>query len=622
MTNRYALTSLGKPLMAALAVAGGLTVSAQSYIQSTCDYAPLTTEGTVICLGDDAVSSAIPLGFSFNFYDVPYTDCYVSSNGYLSFAAGLGSACCTGQILPNATYPASIFFGQEDLDPNSCIDGDISYYTTGAPGSQIFVLSFVDVPHYPGPEGTFPVTVQVQLYEGTNEVRIVTTQWNSDGGAATMGLNENGSNADPVSGRNSEVWSAFDECISFVPNTEPTGGCMDAAAINYDPGADFDDGTCFYGYIASTCDYSPMATEGTIVCLGDDQVSTAIDMGFDFPFYGTPHNQAYISSNGFVTFQPGMGSGCCTGQILPNATYQNTIFIGQEDLDPNTCVDGEINYYTTGAPGSQVFVVNFIGVPHYPGPAGTFNITVQLQCYEATGEIRIVTTEWNSDGGAATMGLNYNGTYADWVPGRNSSVWDAFDECYSWMPLTEPLPVCDAPGGLFADGITTDDAVLHWDAVDGAMNYNVILQNTATGLLKKKVFTTNMAVIENKLSPLTNYAFRVKTGCGVDPENMSDPSPWYYFTTLGRTGEEQATVTLFPNPNNGVFTLNVAGYADNSFNLNIYNTMGAIVYTKTVDITSDNQAVVVSLENVPGGMYQINLSNDQYQINYPVIVTK
>ncbi|HMU70923.1 MAG TPA: hypothetical protein PKC38_12970, partial [Chitinophagales bacterium] len=94
MTNRYALTSLGKPLMAALAVAGGLTVSAQSYIQSTCDYAPLTTEGTVICLGDDAVSSAIPLGFSFNFYDVPYTDCYVSSNGYLSFAAGLGSACC------------------------------------------------------------------------------------------------------------------------------------------------------------------------------------------------------------------------------------------------------------------------------------------------------------------------------------------------------------------------------------------------------------------------------------------------------------------------------------------------------------------------------------------------
>lgn len=70
------------------------------------------------------------------------------------------------------------------------MDGDITYYTTGAPGSQVFVLSYTDVPHYPGPEGTFPITVQVQLYEGTQEVRIVTTNYNGDGGLSTMGLNK------------------------------------------------------------------------------------------------------------------------------------------------------------------------------------------------------------------------------------------------------------------------------------------------------------------------------------------------------------------------------------------------------------------------------------------------
>jgi len=182
--------------------------------------------------------------------------------------------------------------------------------------------------------------------------------------------------------------------------------------------------------------------------------------------------------------------------------------------------------------------------------------------------------------------------------------------------------ICLPPGGLYADGITTDDAVLHWDVVDGALNYNVILQNTATGLLKKKVFATNMAVIENKLSPLTNYAFRVKTGCGVDPDIVSMASEWYYFTTLGREGVNEAAVSLYPNPNNGTFTINVAGYEGNSFNLNVVSATGQIVYTKTVDVTGANYAEQIALDNIPAGMYQVNLSNAQYQINYAIVVTK
>lgn len=153
---------------------------------------------------------------------------------------------------------------------------------------------------------------------------------------------------------------------------------VDPAAVNYDPAADIDDGSCFYGYDYATCDYAPMATEGTAVCLADDAVSAAIPIGFDFPFYGVDHSSAYIGSNGFVSFNSGLGSACCTGQILPNAFYPNTIFLGQEDFDPNTCIDGDITYYTTGAPGSQVFVVSFVNVPHYPGPEGKFPVSYAI----------------------------------------------------------------------------------------------------------------------------------------------------------------------------------------------------------------------------------------------------
>lgn len=621
MKPYFSVTHHAKAFLLGTAICLGSAIQAQSYIQSTCDYAPLATEGTLLCLGDDMVSGAVPIGFTFNFYETPFTDCYVSSNGYLSFTAGLGSACCTGQILPNATYVNSIFFGQEDLDPNTCVDGDISYYTTGAPGSQIFVLSFVDVPHYPGPEGTFPVTVQVQLYEGTDEIRIVTTEWNSDGGFATMGLNHNGTEADIVAGRNSEVWSAFDECISFLPDGLPDEGCTDPDAVNYDPGAEVDNGTCFYGYTYSTCDFAPMASEGTVVCLGDDAWSAGIDMGFDFYYYGVPHNTAYIGSNGLVSFQTGLGSGCCTGQVLPNGTYINTIFVGQEDLDPNSCVDGEINYYTTGDPGSRIFVVNYNDVPHYPGPAGTFPTTMQLQLHEATGEVKIVVTEWNSDGGAATMGLNYNATVADWVPDRNSAVWDAFDECHSWLPIGGLPEVCEIPSGLYVDGITDNDAVLHWTAVDGADQYRVTFRNTATGDLATRKSGTNMYTITDVLEPLTTYAFRVKTVCYDDLEVVSDPSAWFYFTTLGRIGEATGNVTMYPNPNNGSFTLQLNGLENNEMQLQVYDAVGNVIMSRVINVQSANYTEMVTLE-VPSGMYYINLNNETTQLTYPVVVQK
>ncbi len=621
MIKLYASSISRKIALGLLGVSMSVITHAQDYIQSACDFAPMATEGTAICLGDDAVSSAIPLGFTFSFYDVPFTDCYVSSNGYLSFTAGLGSACCTGQILPNGTYPYSIFFGQEDLDPNSCVDGTISYYTTGAPGSQVFVLSFVGVPHYPGPAGTFNVTVQVQLYEGTNEIRIVTTEYNSDGGNSTMGLNESATNADVVPDRNSSGWSAYDECISFVPSGLPDSGCTDPTAINYDPGADIDDGSCFFGYTYSTCTYDLMPTEGEAVCLGDDMVSAAIPMGFDFPFYGTMHSEAYISSNGFVTFNPGIGSGCCTGQILPNATYLNSIFMGQEDLDPNSCIDGVINYYTSGGAGSHIFVVNFVGVPHYPGPGGTFNTSMQLQLFEATGEIKVVVTEWNSDGGAATLGLNYNGTYADPAPGKNSEVWSAYEECHSWVPVGGVVDVCPAPTGLYVDGITTNDAVLHWDSVAGADQYRVTLYNLATGLIKKKGFYTNYVELIDKLTPMTEYGFRVTTVC-YDEGLKSDPSGWVYFTTLGKFGEnENTSLMLFPNPNNGTFTLSLNGLASNNFDLMVYDALGNVVYGKTITADSNSYTENISLD-VPAGMYHVSIMNEMSRMDYPIVIQK
>lgn len=72
----------------------------------------------------------------------------------------------------------------------------------------------------------------------------------------------------------------------------------------------------------------------TNVTMGDDQV-TNIPLGFNFPYWGQTFNNSWMSSNGFVAFQPSLGNGCCSGVDLTrttNSAYNYTIFGVHSDL--------------------------------------------------------------------------------------------------------------------------------------------------------------------------------------------------------------------------------------------------------------------------------------------------
>ncbi len=75
-------------------------------------------------------------------------------------------------------------------------------------------------------------------------------------------------------------------------------------------------------------------TGATNVTMGDDEVRQ-IPLGFDFPFWGRTFNESWMSSNGFVAFQPNLGNGCCSGVDLTstiNSAYNYTIFGVHSDL--------------------------------------------------------------------------------------------------------------------------------------------------------------------------------------------------------------------------------------------------------------------------------------------------
>jgi len=119
-----------------------------------------------------------------------------------------------------------------------------------------------------------------------------------------------------------------------------------------------------------------ISATGTVVDLGDDNYSSAIDIGFAFPWYENEYTQLYISSNGIITF--GSGNSSRYNSFFPDtAAPNNMISMWWDDLDPEEY--GNVYYYHDVSTGR--FIVSFDGVPNYQYPDGTGSLNFQAILY-------------------------------------------------------------------------------------------------------------------------------------------------------------------------------------------------------------------------------------------------
>ena len=192
-------------------IPGGYTLGGIAYAPAT-----MTGAATSVSLGDDAGSSAISLGFDFEFYDITYTDFYIASNGFVSFTGDgmTGAASYQPTTIPNAAAPnGMIATVWDDLSPN--VSGTITYETFGSSPNSKVVVEFNTVPLYNTSE---TVTFQVHMYEGTNVIEVHFVDVQNNGGNRTFGIeNETGTDAltDPL--KNLGNWTASTEAFSFTP---------------------------------------------------------------------------------------------------------------------------------------------------------------------------------------------------------------------------------------------------------------------------------------------------------------------------------------------------------------------------------------------------------------------
>jgi len=226
---------------ATMAVISSPSYGTSSYTFEIIPFAPETFDGAIpnndYCsvgggtpyLGDDCFSVPIDIGFSFCFLNESYTECYIGSNGWVSFTDPPNPwTNFTSTTIPNTgtTVPKNCIMGPwQDWTPSGCtpIGSCIKYQTIGTAPFRKFVVSWDMVPLYGAGCGALLGEFQIVLNETTNiiENHIVNKPdgcgW--AGGTATQGVHSaDGLTAYTVPGRNSTVWEAINESTRFVPS--------------------------------------------------------------------------------------------------------------------------------------------------------------------------------------------------------------------------------------------------------------------------------------------------------------------------------------------------------------------------------------------------------------------
>lgn len=207
-------------LFRSLMFGGCLVFNHFAYSQATeaADYYFTAKTGTYTALSggtsissvevDDGLSGSLPIGFTFTYCGVDYTNIYASSNGWITFGSSPyiyaypGSTGFLSTGSSSGIGPAVMPLW-DDVSGDS---GTASYETSGSSPNRVFTIEFKDW-LWDFSTTTPAISFQVKLFEGTNVIQILYKQesgtpfWDySDG--ATIGIG-GGSSDDFLSLNNS-----------------------------------------------------------------------------------------------------------------------------------------------------------------------------------------------------------------------------------------------------------------------------------------------------------------------------------------------------------------------------------------------------------------------------------
>jgi parallel beta-helix repeat protein len=184
---------------------------------------------------------------------------------------------------------------------------------------------------------------------------------------------------------------------------------------------------------------------------------------------------------------------------------------------------------------------------------------------------------------------------------KDTSAW-AIDTLITLITCHDPV--------LAVNSITANHALVYWDTVKTAAQYEYIVSQDPNPPLHATI-TTNNAVLASGLLPATQYWAHVRSHCN----NVYSISPGWTtitFTTLQATDVNNVSgndneILVYPNPVKDVLTVQVADKMEGTANVAIADIAGKIL--RTVLITK--QKTEINVSGLPSGLYFVKYTNDR-----------
>ena len=167
------------------------------------------------------------------------------------------------------------------------------------------------------------------------------------------------------------------------------------------------------------------------------------------------------------------------------------------------------------------------------------------------------------------------------------------------MPLT-----CQVPTGLSVGNVAQTTATANWTAGDTETAWDLQYKQHSASIWGDTIPLTAHTYNFTGLTASTQYDVRVRANCGSN--NISDWTNTVTFTTEpDGIADYEHSVSLYPNPNNGRFTINNEQLIMND--VQVYDVYGKLLKT----IEADANTVGLDVRELSAGMYFVRISTEK-----------
>lgn len=161
-----------------------------------------------------------------------------------------------------------------------------------------------------------------------------------------------------------------------------------------------------------------------------------------------------------------------------------------------------------------------------------------------------------------------------------------------------------------------------WEAVAGTSGYELwVDKDDSFSNPSKYVGASPSYQCQSNLEMNTLYYWKVR---GISGPLFSDWSETWSFRTEQGIGIDENQIiesaSVYPNPANGEFNVNVTVKAASNFNMSLVDLTGAFIMEQSVELMTGENIIPVNVPNLKSGTYTLLLSNDSDKIVKRVVI--